>query len=115
MFAYDKIPELMSPSQPISELEVKKAINAYSVSVASVGAQVGVLTVGIIFVALFIGLWLDKIFQSKPTFTMLMVLGSVPLSLGLMFWVVKRATRRIMDSAQMKAVQGKDQSLKEKE
>lgn len=105
----------MSPTQSLSESDAKRAINAYGVSIASVGAQVGVLTVFVIFVALIIGLWLDKIFQSRPTFTMLLVLGSVPVTLGLMFWVVKKATRRIMASPQMKAAQGKEQTLVDKE
>jgi F0F1-type ATP synthase assembly protein I len=105
----------MSPNQPISETDVKRAINAYSVSIASVGAQVGILTVLVIFVALFIGLWLDNTFHSKPTFTMLMVLGSIPVTLGLMFWVVKKATRRILASSEQKAAQEKDQSFIDKE
>jgi hypothetical protein len=122
MSAYDKIPELMSPDQPPSEsdvqraeADVKRVIGSYGISLASVGAQVGGITVIVIFVALAIGLWLDNRFHTRPTLTMLFVLGSVPVSLGLMFWVVKRATRRMMASTQKKAAQEKDQTQIDKE
>ncbi len=90
----------MSQNQNKAEDEVKRALNAYGMSMASVGAQVGCLTVLIILVALFVGLWLDGIFHTKPTITLILIFGSVPVTLVLMFWVVKNATKRMVPNSQ---------------
>jgi len=68
---------------------------AYNLTLAGIAGQVGFLTLGIIFVALFGGLWLDKYMDSKPMFTILLLVGSVPVTLFLMFRVVKTATNKI--------------------
>jgi F0F1-type ATP synthase assembly protein I len=52
----------------------------------------------VIFAALFAGLWLDKVFSSKPAFTVGLLLISIPVTLLLMFRVVKAATNRINPS-----------------
>ncbi len=64
-------------------------------AMASIAGQVGCLTLFIIFVALFAGLWLDHLFGTKPLFTLILLIGSVPVTLFLMFRVVKAATDRI--------------------
>jgi F0F1-type ATP synthase assembly protein I len=46
-------------------------------------------------VALFGGLWIDKRFDTKPLFTVVLMLLSVPVTLIIMFWVVRKATARI--------------------
>ena len=53
------------------------------------------LTLIIIFAALFTGLWLDKILNSKPIFTVGLMIVSIPVTLFLTFRVVKAATARI--------------------
>ena len=53
------------------------------------------LTLVVIFAALFAGLWLDKILDSKPLFTIVLVLVSIPVTLFLRFRVVRAATARI--------------------
>ncbi len=53
------------------------------------------LTLVIIFAALLAGLWLDKILNSKPLFTVLLILTSIPVTLYLTFRVVRTATARI--------------------
>jgi F0F1-type ATP synthase assembly protein I len=53
------------------------------------------LTLVIIFIALLAGLWLDKILDSKPLFTIAFVLGAIPVTLFLTFRVVRTATSRI--------------------
>ncbi len=68
---------------------------AMNLTLASVAGQVGCLTLIIVFVALFAGLWLDKFFDTKPTFTVLLLLGSVPVTLFLMFRIVMEATSHI--------------------
>ncbi len=72
---------------------------AYNLTLAAVAGQVGCLTLVIIFIALFGGLWLDNRFQTRPTFTVLLLIGSVPVTLVLMFLVVRQATARIKPAA----------------
>jgi F0F1-type ATP synthase assembly protein I len=62
---------------------------------AVIGAQVGCVTLLIVFVSLFIGIWLDRIFNTKPAFILIFTLGSAPISLVLTFWLAKRAINRI--------------------
>lgn len=68
---------------------------AYNLTLAGIAGQVGFLTLGIIFLALFGGLWLDKYMDTKPMFTIVLLVGSVPVTLFLMFRVVKTATNKI--------------------
>jgi len=68
---------------------------AMNLTLASVAGQVGCLTLVIIFLALFAGLWLDRYLETKPLFTIVFLIGSVPVTLFLMFRVVKAATDRI--------------------
>jgi ABC-type transport system involved in cytochrome c biogenesis permease subunit len=68
---------------------------AMNLTLASIAGQVGCLTLVIIFIALFAGLWLDRSFDTRPLFTIVLLLGSVPVTLYLMFRVVKAATSRI--------------------
>jgi F0F1-type ATP synthase assembly protein I len=68
---------------------------AYNLTLAAVAGQVGCLTLVIIFGALIAGLWLDRSFATKPLFTILFMLASMPVTLYLMFRVVQGATNRI--------------------
>ena len=68
---------------------------AMNLTLASIAGQVGCLTLVIIFVALFAGLWLDRYFATRPLFTIVLLIGSVPVTLFLMFRVVRAATNRI--------------------
>jgi F0F1-type ATP synthase assembly protein I len=68
---------------------------AMNLTLASIAGQVGCLTLVIIFVALFAGLWLDRTMDTKPLFTIVLLIGSVPVTLFLMFRVVRAATSRI--------------------
>ena len=68
---------------------------AYNLTLASIAGQVGCLTLIIIFGALFAGLWLDGRMDSKPMFTIILLVGSIPVTLFLMFRVVKTATNKI--------------------
>jgi F0F1-type ATP synthase assembly protein I len=53
------------------------------------------LTLIIIFVALFAGILLDKILNSKPIFTVVLTIASIPVTIYATFRVVKSATNRI--------------------
>jgi ABC-type transport system involved in cytochrome c biogenesis permease subunit len=68
---------------------------ALNLTLSSIAGQVGCLTLVIIFVALFAGLWLDRYFDTRPIFTIILLLSSVPVTLFLMFRLVKAATNRI--------------------
>jgi F0F1-type ATP synthase assembly protein I len=56
---------------------------------------VAVTTFVVIFLALFGGIWLDRILKSRPIFTISFVIISIPVTVVLMLRIVKVATRRI--------------------
>lgn len=76
-----------------------------NLTLAAVAGQVGCLTLVIILAAVFGGLWLDARFDSKPLYTLSFLIASIPVSLGVMFLVVRAAIRRmkITPTAQSKA------------
>lgn len=82
----------MSQPEKQGKDRFQKAMN---LTLASIAGQVGCLTLVIIFVALFAGLWLDRYFETKPLFTLVFLIGSVPVTLFLMFRMVRAATSRI--------------------
>jgi F0F1-type ATP synthase assembly protein I len=53
------------------------------------------LTLAIIFVALFAGILLDKFLNSKPLFTVILTITSIPLTIFATVLVVKAASSRI--------------------
>jgi F0F1-type ATP synthase assembly protein I len=64
-----------------------------AVTITVVG--VAVISFGIIFLALFGGLWLDKLLHSRPIFTIVFMIISIPVTILLMLRLVKVATSRI--------------------
>jgi F0F1-type ATP synthase assembly protein I len=81
-------------SEP-ERLEKDRRQKAYNLTLAAVASQVGCLTIVIIVGALIAGLQLDKLFATKPLFTIIFMIVSMPVTLFLMIWVVKSATSRI--------------------
>jgi len=79
------------PEQPGKD----RAQYIFNLTLAAVAGQVGFLTLCIVLASLFGGLWMDKRFDSKPLFTVTLMLTSIPVTLILMFWVVRNATARI--------------------
>lgn len=70
----------------------------YAANLALVGAAslAGFITVAIILVALFGGLWLDNYFATEShLWLMVLLCVSVPLTLVAMLWVVRFTTSRI--------------------
>lgn len=62
----------------------------------TVGSQVGAAILGIIFIALVVGLGLDELLETeKHPFTIILFLGSAPFSLIVTYWLAKRASRNI--------------------
>src|SRR3990170_292580 len=64
-------------------------------ALAGLLGQVGCVTLIVIFAALGIGLWLDSQFASRPVFTLILVLGSVPVTIYLMVRIVLTGMARI--------------------
>ena len=81
----------MSPSN--TPPEKNPWLVALDPKVLTVGGEVGCLTLIIVLVSVFGGIWLDKILGTKPLFTIGLVLLSAPLSLVLTFWIATRAVR----------------------
>lgn len=66
-----------------------------SLTLVSLISQSGCVTLVIIAMALVTGLWLDGRFDSKPLFTLLLVLGSVPVTLYLMVRMLTSGLARL--------------------
>jgi len=87
----------MSPSSDPSDKNRKQY--AFNITLAAVAGQVGCLTLVIVLVALFAGLWLDARFGTKPMLTIGLTFASIPITLVAMFWVVRTATSRLQSKA----------------
>ncbi len=68
---------------------------ALNLGLAGFAGQVGCLTLVIIIGALVGGLWLDNQLGVKPLFTILFLLGSVPITIFVMFRVAMSAIAKI--------------------
>lgn len=60
----------------------------------AVAGQVGCVTLLSVLLAVFLGLYLDRILGTRPLILILLVLGSAPLSLLLTYYIAIRATRQ---------------------
>jgi F0F1-type ATP synthase assembly protein I len=63
----------------------KSSNYAINLSLAGFAGTVGVVTLVIVVVALIAGLFLDRQLNTKPLFTILILLGSVPVTIYVMF------------------------------
>ena len=81
-------------SQPDSG-EPSRRQKLMNLTLASVAAQVGCLTLVIVLAAVFGGIWLDGRFGTRPWFTLGLLLVSIPISLGVMLWVVRATVSKI--------------------
>ena len=73
--------------------------------------QVGCVTLIIILIALFFGLWLDSRFATRPVITLAMLIGSVPVSLGVMFWLARKAVARLKPDLPEKQTSHKEEEF----
>ena len=76
--------------------------NRFNTILATVVGQVGCLTPIIILGALFAGLWLDRQFETKPLFTILFIVGSAPVSVFVLYRIVRSATTKLKIDNQVK-------------
>ena len=63
--------------------------------VAGVVGQVGCLILLIILGTVLLGLALDEAFGTRPTWLFIMLLVSIPLSTGAIFWYTRFKTRQL--------------------
>ncbi len=70
--------------------------------------QMGCLTVIIIALAVAAGLWLDNSFHTKPIITLVLLLGSVPVSILLMLLVGRRTLERFRLQSRAAAAKEKE-------
>ena len=84
-------------SEPEAQ-ETDRVQYTFNMALAAVAGQVGCLTLAIIIATLFGGLWLDAQFDTKPLFTVILLVGSIPFTIILMFLVVRKATSKIKPS-----------------
>src|SRR3972149_6235116 len=59
--------------------------------------QVGCLTLVIILGSVFLGLWLDDVFGTKPAITLVLLFAGIPLSVILMLFVARRTLARLKE------------------
>ena len=76
--------------------------NRFNTILATVVGQVGCFTPVIILGALFAGLWLDRQFDTKPLFTIVFIVGSAPVSVFVLYRIVRSATDRLKIDKQVK-------------
>ncbi len=76
------------PSEPPKKTQIAPNLALYSV-----GGQVGCATLIIVFAALFIGIGLDKLLGTKPVLTLILTLGSAPISLYVTYQLAIRAVK----------------------
>jgi F0F1-type ATP synthase assembly protein I len=67
----------------------------HGLALASVVSQVGCVTVTVVLGALVVGLGLDKFFDTRPLFTMVLLLGSIPVSLYLLVRIALSAVAQL--------------------
>jgi len=66
-------------------------VSQLSFTLALVIGQAGCVTLVIVILAVLAGLWLDKALGTRPTFTLILILGSIPVSLFTLVKVLKTA------------------------
>jgi F0F1-type ATP synthase assembly protein I len=62
-------------------------------------AEIGLLTLVVVVVAIFGGLWLDRVFSTRPLFTVILILGSFPVSLYIIYRVALSAVGKMKPAA----------------
>ena len=86
-----------------------RAQYALNMTLAVVAGQVGCMTLLVILLALFGGLWLDARLDTRPMFTILLMIASIPVTLVGMFWVVRKATSQIQATSSDKPEENQEE------
>ena len=83
------------PGRPPTQSSTPESLALVAVGIL---ARVGFLTVAILFAALGGGLLLDAQFNSRPLFTLLLVVGSIPVTVYLLFRIVLSGTKNLQQA-----------------
>ena len=86
------------PAESPQSDQVKNARASLQLAFSVLG-QIGVLTMGVIVVALVGGLWLDRLLSTKPLFTVLLMLASFPISYYIIYRIALNAVGKIKPAA----------------
>ena len=86
------------PAESPQSDQVKNARASLQLAFSVLG-QVGLLTLGVIVVALVGGLWLDRLLSTKPLFTVLLMLASFPISYYIIYRIALNAVGKIKPAA----------------
>ena len=78
---------------------------ALNLTLAGVAGLAGVITLVIVLLAMFAGIWLDNKLGTNHNFTIGLILGSVPVTLIIMFYFVRSATAKIKPSITKKPLE----------
>ena len=70
-----------------------------NLTLAGAAGQVGCVTFIIILAAVIGGLWLDNTFQTRPFFTLILLIASIPVSIVAMLLIVRLVTSKIKAGA----------------
>jgi hypothetical protein len=78
---------------------------ALNLTLTGIAGLAGVITLGVVLLSMFAGIWLDNKFDTNHNFTLGLILGSVPVTLIIMFYFVRSATSRIKPSVTSKPLE----------
>jgi hypothetical protein len=87
----------MSEPEKDPKNQVQRSAN---LAAAGLAGQIGCVVPAIILGSVLLGLWLDKTFETGKVITLIMVLGSLPVSIYLTFRLAMRAVKEINQSMQ---------------
>lgn len=73
----------------------RKGKNVINTLLIVLVGQVGCLTLVIILLSVWGGLWLDNIFQTKPLFTLVLLFAGIPISVIIMLFVARRTLAKL--------------------
>lgn len=93
----------------MSEELPKQKQNRFNLLLAAVTGQVGCLTLVIIIGAVLGGMALDARLDTKPWFTIGLLVASIPLSLVIMFFVVRKAVSKLKTGNQQEKFSEEDE------
>ncbi len=80
-----------------------------NITLAIVAGQVGCATLLIVIGAILGGLWLDSHFGTKPTFTIALLVISIPVSVIVMLFLARAAISRIKAQAYQQAPERREE------
>jgi hypothetical protein len=87
----------MSEPEKDQKTQMQRSAN---LAAAGLAGQIGCVVPVIILASVLLGLWLDKTFETGKIITLILVLGSLPVSIYLTFRLAMRAVKEINQSMQ---------------